>query len=368
MEIQRLTLDDFRNYRHEEIEFSPSTNVIYGDNAQGKTNLLEAVCMFAYGRSKRARSDVELIRFGEKFFRLMLEFSDSHRSYRASIMSAVNGKKTIKINNVAINRLSQLVSYLNVVMFSPQELDIVKGSPSVRRRFLDEAISQLYPKYMAELSDYHKALEQKNGLLKQLRIKNASSDAMLSVWNEQLAMSGAAVSIRRRNFLERIAGSAAAVQQEISGEILKIDYTPSIDCGIIEGEAANEYYNRLEASQHREIENGASLFGIQRDDISIKIGDREAKLYASQGQQRTAVLSLKLAQTDYIYEEKGEYPVLLLDDIMSELDINRRRFLAGRIKNKQVLITTTDAEDDSTGAKYFKISDGRLTDVSAFGK
>ena len=352
MEIQRLTLDDFRNYRHEEIEFSPSTNVIYGDNAQGKTNLLEAVCMFAYGRSKRARSDGELIRFGEKFFRLMLEFSDSHRSYRASIMSAVNGKKTIKINNVAINRLSQLVSYLNVVMFSPQELDIVKGSPSVRRRFLDEAISQLYPKYMAELSDYHKALEQKNGLLKQLRIKNASSDAMLSVWNEQLAMSGAAVSIRRRNFLKRIAGSAAAVQQEIRGEILKIDYTPSIDCGIIEGES----------------ENGASLFGIQRDDISIKIGDREAKLYASQGQQRTAVLSLKLAQTDYIYEEKGEYPVLLLDDIMSELDINRRRFLAGRIKNKQVLITTTDAEDDSTGAKYFKISDGRLTDVSAFGK
>lgn len=367
MNIQKLTLENFRNYRYEEIEFSPVTNVIYGDNAQGKTNLLEAVCMFAYGRSKRARSDSELIKFGEKQFRIKLEFSDLHREHKASIIAAANGKKIIKINNVAINRLSQLVSYLNVVMFSPQELDIVKGSPSVRRRFLDEAISQLYPKYMAELSDYHKVLEQKNGLLKQLRTKGASSDAMLSVWNEQLAEKGAEILIRRHSFLKRLAASAEMVQKEISGEILKINYTPNVECGIIKEEAKNEYYDKLEAMQKREIENGASMFGIHRDDISIKIGEKEAKLYASQGQQRTAVLSMKLAQTEYIYEEKGEYPVLLLDDIMSELDVSRRRFLSEKIKNKQVLITTTDAEGNSTDTKYFRISDGRLINVSSSG-
>jgi DNA replication and repair protein RecF len=364
MNIQTLTLADFRNYEREKITFCPGTNVIYGDNAQGKTNLLEAVCMFAYGRSKRARSDAELIRFGTKLFRISLTFSDSARSYEAVMQAAANGKKTIKINNVAITRLSQLVSYLNVVMFSPQELDIVKGSPSVRRRFLDEAISQMYPKYMSELSDYHKALEQKNGLLKQLRMKGVSHDEMLSVWNEQLSAAGAAIELRRRKFLERLAGTAQMVQTEISREKLKIDYTPSIDCGIIEKDAAAEYFNRLENVQQREIENGASLMGIQRDDMSIKIGNKEARLYASQGQQRTAVLSLKLAQTEYIYEEKGEYPVLLLDDIMSELDIGRRQFLSGKIKDKQVLITTTDAEgvENNTGAKYFKISQGRLVE------
>lgn len=362
MEIQTLTLANFRNYQHESISFCRGTNVIYGDNAQGKTNLLEAICMIAYGRSKRARSDSELIKFGENKFYISLGFSDSKRSYDAVMQMMSNGKKSIKINNVPITKLSQLVSYLNVVLFNPQELDIVRGAPSQRRRFLDEAISQLYPKYMAQLTEYYKTLEQKNGLLKQLKFKGVDCDEMLSVWNEQLSKLAAQISLKRRDYIEHLSMSAERVQSEISREILKIDYTPNVDCGIIEKEAQEIFFKKLEGSQKREIENGSALLGIQRDDMSIKIADKDARLFASQGQQRTAVLSLKFAQTEYIYEEKGEYPVLLLDDIMSELDYTRRQFLSGKIKDKQVIITTTDAEDieNNKEARYFKISGGRL--------
>ncbi len=354
MEAHTLKLVNFRNYENETISFCPGTNLIYGDNAQGKTNLLEAVCMFSYGRSKRAKSDSELVRFGEKSFSIELTFSDAVRDFTAVIKMLPDGKKNIRINNISITKLSQLMSYFNVVMFSPSELEIVKGSPSVRRRFLDEAISQLSPKYMSQLSEYHKTLEQKNGLLKQLRIKGGEYDSMLSVWNNQLAALGGEISKKRRLFTERIAKAAEEIQKEISGEFLDINYVPSI--------SEEDYFEKLEKNQKREIEAGASLVGIQRDDLKIKISDKDSRLYASQGQQRTAVLSLKLAQTEYIYEEKGEYPVILLDDIMSELDVNRRRYLAGRIKGRQVLITTTDPEgaEDNSGTKYFKISKGRV--------
>lgn len=379
MQVNTLRLTDFRNYAEEEISFSPGTNVIYGNNAQGKTNLLEAICLFSFGRSKRARSDSELIRFGRDFFRLTLTFSDSKREYVASMQAATNGKKSIKINNVPLRRLSQLLSYLNVVMFSPSDLDIVQGSPSVRRRFLDEAISQMYPKYMANLSEYHKALDQKNKLLKQLRLKGTRSDGMLTIWNEQLAESGTEIYLKRKEFIENLGTSAARVQSEISKEKLKIDYTPSINCGIIEdikerteleNTVKSALFRKLEDSQAREIDLGSSILGVQRDDFTIKIGENDARLYASQGQQRTAVLSLKLAQTEFIKEERGEYPVLLLDDIMSELDVERRHFLAGKISGKQVLITTTDAEDaeKNPGTSYFKIENGRLANVSSSGE
>lgn len=370
MQIHSLELIDFRNYEKEKIIFSPETNVIYGNNAQGKTNLLEAICLFAYGKSKRAGKDNELIRFGQKFFRLALTFSDNVREHNAIMQAAVNGKKSIKINNVPIHRLSQLLSYLNVVMFSPADLDIVQGSPAVRRRFLDEAISQIYPKYMAKLSEYYKVLEQKNGLLKQLKAKGSYHDEMLSIWNEQLAENGSEIFLKRLEFIKKTDFYSAAIQEEISKEKLKIDYTPSINCDIIEREVKKVFFEKLEEVQKREIEHGSALLGIQRDDFKIKIIDKDARLYASQGQQRTAVLSLKLAQTEFIKNERGEYPVLLLDDIMSELDFERRNFLSGKITGKQVLITATDAEKngDESGTKYFRIENGRLKNVSSSGE
>lgn len=341
MYISSLKLTNFRNYTSEKIEFSPHTNVIYGDNAQGKTNILEAVYIFSQGRSHRAKSDKELIKFGADFAKLSLDFHDAERDYTAAARFIKNGKKNIKINHVQITKLSMLMNYLNAVMFSPEDLELVKGSPSSRRRFMDSSVSQLYPRYLTSLIDYHKALAQKNSLLKELKYKGAKSDMMLSVWNEQLAAEGAKIMEYRRDFV-RLAGEfASLIQNEISGEKLEIVYSAGIKSDSLDKNSVLEY---LERHQRREIEMASALFGIQRDDLSVRVNGRDARVYGSQGQQRTAALSMKIAQADYIQSIKGEYPVLLLDDIMSELDIKRRAYLSQRIRDKQVLITSTDTD------------------------
>lgn len=341
MYISSLSLSNFRNYSSEKIEFSPYTNVIYGDNAHGKTNILEAVYIFSQGRSHRAKSDRELIKFNEDFAKLSLDFHDSGRDYKAVIRMVKNGKKNISVNHVQITKLSMLMNYLNVVMFSPEDLDLVKGSPSSRRRFIDSSVSQLYPGYLTSLIDYHKALGQKNSLLKTLKFKGIKSDVMLSVWNEQLAIEASKIMEYRREFVNLIDKFASKIQKEISGETLKISYSPGIRC---EETDKSSIFRYLERNQRREIDFAAAQIGIQRDDLNISINSKEARVYASQGQQRTAALSMKIAQADYIQSVKGEYPVLLLDDIMSELDINRRMYLSQKIRDKQVLITSTDTD------------------------
>lgn len=357
MYISSLSLANFRNYTDEKINFSPYTNVIYGDNAQGKTNILEAVYIFSQGRSHRAKSDKELIKFGEDFSRLSLDFHDNARDYTSTIQLTKNGRKNIKINHVQITKLSKLMNYLNVVMFSPEDLDLVKGSPSARRRFIDSSISQLYPGYLTSLIDYHKALVQKNSLLKVLRAKGSSHDVMLSVWNEQLAAESEKIIKYRTEFTRLINDFSSQIQNEISGEKLKISYI----CGMkSENADKNSIFEYLEQHQKREIDSASAQVGIQRDDLHISVNDCKARVYGSQGQQRTCALSMKIAQADYIHHIKEEYPVLLLDDIMSELDINRRMYLSQKIKDKQVLITSTDTDliKSTDTTRLFKIKDG----------
>ncbi len=359
MRVKKLTVTNFRNYEHEEVEFSENTNIILGKNAQGKTNLLEAIFLFSHGRSHRIKTDDEMIKFGEDYMRLLLEFSDKDRDYRAVFQLFKNGKKSIKINNVPIIKLSMLMSYLNVVMFSPEDLQLIKGAPQLRRRFLDEAISQLYPVYLKHLILYHKNLAQKNNLLRKLKICGKASDDMLDVWNEQLAEDGSFIMKYRSDFMENLNVYAAKIHNEICKENLKLLYTPSVECDIINKE---NFYGKLAVNSAREIENGSSLYGIQRDEIKFFISDREIKSFASQGQQRTAVLSLKLAQTELIYSTRGEYPVLLLDDIMSELDQSRRAYLSDKIANKQVLLTCTDLDSSASelSAAVFKVENGKV--------
>lgn len=361
MRVKSLSLKSFRNYETQSVEFCDDTNVIYGNNAQGKTNLLEAVYLFSHGRSHRAKTDSELIRFGDDFARLKIEFADKDREYRAVMQLLPNGRKTVKINNVPITKLSMLMRYLNVVMFSPEDLEIVKGAPQVRRRFLDEAISQLYPVYLKTLISYHKNLAQKNNLLKKLRIAGRTEDPMLSVWNEQIAEDGSTIMQHRQDFIENLTKFAGEIHHNISGENLKLVYTPSIECDIINKEA---FLSKLEGVMAREIENGSSLYGIQRDDLRLFIDEKEVRTYASQGQQRTVVLSLKMAQMENINAVRGEYPVLLLDDIMSELDISRRKFLTEKIKGKQVILTCTDIDtaEKTMGTRTFKVQSGRVVD------
>ena len=361
MYIESVQLKNFRNYDSLELDLAQGTNIFYGNNAQGKTNLLEAVYMFSNGRSHRAHTDSELVSFGKMRYLLRLSFCDSQRSYDALMCGSKEGKKQIKMNNVPITKLSMLMSYLNTVMFTPEDLSLVKGSPSFRRRFTDEAISQIYPKYLASLIGYHKALAQKNSLLKELKYKGESNNAMLSVWNEQLADFGAQIYKSRKNFLNNLEKNAEPIHSDISGETLSVRYCPGIKLSE-SGDLKSEFYNALEANQKREIDLGSAQTGIQRDDFKVMINDSEARIFGSQGQQRTCVLSLKIAETEFIKSERGEYPVLLLDDIMSELDIHRRGYLWERITDKQVLLTCTDTDviKDNSSIKLFNIKNGKI--------
>ncbi len=359
MYIKTLRAEDFRNYRYQELNLSPDINVFYGNNAQGKTNILEACYLFSHGRSHRAKFDTELIRFGENLFTLNAIFADSVREYNALMRINRQGKKLIKINNVPITKLSMLMSYLNVVMFTPEDLELIKGSPSVRRRFIDEAISQIYPNYLVNLINYNKTLVQKNALLKNLRLTGTKRDATLSVWNEQLAEYGSVIESYRQDFIEKLSVFSKEIHKEIAKEEFELSYSPSIVCG---EDIKKDFYEKLELAQEREIELGLSQYGTQRDDFKIMIDNREAKVYGSQGQQRTAVLTLKLSETEFIKSIKGEYPVLLLDDIMSELDISRRSYLSEKITGKQVLITCTDTDiiKSTNNTKIFKVSGGNV--------
>ena len=354
MHIKSLTIENFRNYSRQTVELGPHTNVFFGNNAQGKTNLLEAVYLFSHGRSHRARGDSELIKFGEDNCMLNLAFCDSSREYNAVMRLSKDNKKQIKINNVPIKKLSMLMSYLNVVMFSPEDLEMVKGAPSARRRFMDEALSQLYPNYLASLIGYNKVLMQKNSLLKSLRTSNSASDVTLSVWNEQLSSYGAKIYLYRKDFIEKINDFATQIHKDISNEDFSLSYHPGIK--ITEGDEGEKFYSVLEQNQ------GASLIGTHRDDFKIFINSNEARIFGSQGQQRTCVLSLKIAETEYINSVRDEYPVLLLDDIMSELDINRRKFLWERITDKQVLLTCTDTDilNGSENTHMFNIDGGKI--------
>ena len=363
MYIKKLKLTNFRNYKSAELEFSPLTNIIYGNNAQGKTNILEAVYLFSQGKSHRAKTDKELVRFGTDFAGLDIEFLDRDRSHTGKMQILKNGRKAVRINHVNISKLSQLMNYLNVVMFSPDDLSMVKGSPNTRRRFMDSAISQLYPSYLSALMEYNKVLDQKNSLLRSAKYSGQNVNDTLWIWNEQLSDLALKIMKSRYDFTDQIAAFAKNIGNDISSDALSIRYVPNIRVESLDKNSVVKYLNDR---ADREIDATSSQYGIQRDDLEILINGRDSKLFASQGQQRTAALSVKIAQSEYINEIKGEYPILLLDDIMSELDIKRRMYLSERIRDKQVLITSTDTDLNGrdTKTRQFRIEEGTVTDVS----
>lgn len=357
MYIEHLSLKNFRNYSGEEFSFIPQTNILYGENAQGKTNALEALYLFSIGKSFRTAQDRELIRFGEELARAELTFSDAKRRQKIEIILRRDRKKQIKINGVVIHKLSELVGKINVVLFCPEELGLVKDGPNVRRRFLDIALSQLRPNYYHLLGLYNKVLDQRNHLIKKIKYKNAASlSETMFVWNEKLAAYGVQLVEYRSEFIRTLEEYAKKVHQEISGEILGMEYRTRIG-------TKEEFLEKLNHNLEKELEQGYTLYGPHRDDIYLTIGGRDAKNFASQGQQRTIVLSLKLAQADLLFEETDEYPVLLLDDIMSELDSGRRAYLSQKIRDKQVVITCTDIERNlcSGNTKTVHIQNGAVS-------
>ncbi len=334
MHIKKIKLDNFRNYKNQTIELENGINLFVGDNAQGKTNILEGVFLCAIGKSFRAKKEKELINMDENCASVRIEFEKYDRS--GNIKIELNDKKSVFVNDIKQNKLSDVLGNINIVMFSPDDIEILKSGPAQRRKFLNILISQLRPKYVYCLNMYLKALEQRNNYLRQIKQENKPKE-MLEIWDEKVAEYGKYIYDYRNNFIEKIKTKINNIHNEITDgkEEIKIKYiTDCID--------KEKYLQELKKSWDTDIQKGYTSKGIHRDDFYVFLNQKQVNIYGSQGQNRTVILSLKLSELEIIYDEIGEYPVLLLDDFMSELDSKRRENLLKSISNTQILITCTD--------------------------
>jgi len=372
LHINRLRLVNFRNYKFLDAEFGKGFNVIYGNNAQGKTNILEAIYLCATGRSHRTSKDLELVRYAKEpaegyEIGLSMETRDSSCDIR--IKYDRNLKKRISVNEMPIKRFADLMGHLNAVIFSPENLAIVKDGPSERRRFIDILISQLRPSYFYDLQQYAKIVFQRNILLKEINTGKKKLD-ILDIWNEQLANTGSDIMVARIVFLKRLAEKVEARNNSLTNykDELKINYSPSFEIPSDGGQADSKiikeaFLKELERNFDNEVKRCVTLVGPHRDDYEILLNGSNAKIYGSQGQQRTAVLAIKLAEIDIMKEERGENPVLLLDDVLSELDSDRRNYLFSNINDIQAFITCTDKDDFniiSEKARFYRVVDGKI--------
>ncbi len=334
MHVVSLKLDHFRNYRTLAIEPGPGLNIFVGLNAQGKSNLLESLYLLATSKSSRASKDTELIQFGESQTRVMADVIRAKNSdIEIEMTLSQTEKKAARINGVKHTRLAEVIGQLNAVLFDSGDLEIIRGEPSIRRRFLDLEISQTSPRYVLALGAYRKTLEQRNRLLRDLRDGHAppSARASLPAWNESLAQHGARLMERRRLFLDRLAQLASETHAVLSAgrDALEMTYLPSFPLGdLTEADAIQAHFlEELAQVAGEEAARGTTVRGPQRDDIAFLVNGQDCRLFGSQGQQRTVALSLKLAERRLIEELVGEPPLLLLDDVLSDLDDARRSLL-----------------------------------------
>ena len=355
MWIKKLNLKNFRNYENQEINFCKNINIFYGENAQGKTNIIEAIYMLSIGKSFRASRDIETIMINKENSLIECFFEKEDRDGKVKI--EINKKKNILVNGVKIKKLSELLGNINIVIFTPDDIEILKGGPQNRRRFLDIMISQLKPNYIYNLNMYLKTLEQRNNYLRQIR-EEQKDEKMLEIWDEKLAEYAIKIYKYRKEYINNIDNKIKNIHKEITNnkEEIKIEY-------ISECQEKEKYINLLKQRRKLDIIKGYTTKGIHRDDFKIFINNKELSIYGSQGQHRTAILSLKISELQIIKDEIGEYPILLLDDFMSELDNNRRKNLLKYMKDAQVIITCTEKLDiDSLNYLEYKVENGKIFD------
>jgi len=349
MYIEQLQIKNYRNYIKADLNFTKQVNLIVGENAQGKTNLMEAIYVLALTRSYRTSRERELIRWGEDFARIKGIISKKERKFPLEIIITNQGKKA-KINHLEQERLSSYIGTFNIVMFAPEDLTLVKGSPQIRRRFIDVELGQIQPSYIYHLMQYQRIIKQRNHLLKQIQTRQTTDQTMLDILTEQLVEHAATILHRRFIFLEKLRTWAKEIHFKISRskETLHIAYQSTIDVSedaLLE-KISNEYLTKFHEIRQNEIERGLTLIGPHRDDLIFYINDKNVQQFGSQGQQRTTALSVKLAEIQLIYEEVGSYPVLLLDDVLSELDHHRQSHLLNTIQGKvQTFVSTTSVAD-----------------------
>ncbi len=346
MRAQWLQLNDFRNYARAELRAAAGITALTGDNAQGKTALLEALYLCCTGRSHRTPRDRELIRWGQPLARVAVVVEQSDGSHEVEIALPEAGRKQVKVNGTAIARSGELMGHVCGVLFSPEDLSLVKDGPAERRRFIDMELSQIRPAYYYALQRYQRALTQRGRLLRD-GFRDESLLKTLPSWDEQLASSGASIIEYRRAFSQKLAAHAGRVHAGLSGgqEVLDVRYACSINSDESGAELAQALYGALDRARSSDLARGATSVGPHRDDLALTLNGVDARAYGSQGQQRSCALSLKLAELKVMHEETGEHPILMLDDVLSELDPSRRRQLLEALGDVQTLITCTDPAD-----------------------
>ena len=359
MIVESVELKDYRNYEFLDMNFNEHVNIIYGDNAQGKTNILESIYMCSTSKSHRGSKDREIVRFGEDESHIKLNVLKHVMKYRIDMHLKKNKTKGIAVNGIPIKKAVELFGIINIVFFSPEDLNIIKNGPSERRRFMDMELSQLDKIYLSNLVNYNKVLNQRNKLLKDIAF-SPSEQLMqtLDIWDMQLVKYGSLIIKGRKSFIEKINTIISDIHSRLTGGIenIKVCYVPDVD--------VNDFEEEVRNSRQKDIKYKVTGKGPHKDDLIFLINDNDVRKYGSQGQQRTAALSLKLSEIELVKLVIKDTPVLLLDDVLSELDSNRQNFLINSIGDIQTIVTCTGLEEFINNRmninKIFKVTDGHV--------
>ncbi|UUX33069.1 DNA replication/repair protein RecF [Fundicoccus culcitae] len=370
MRLKRLELTNFRNYANLELSFDHSLTIFTGENAQGKTNILEAIFLLSLAKSHRTNHDQEMIRWSNTEAMIKGEVETKHYTFPLELQLNKKGK-IAKFNHLEQAKLSHFIGKLNVILFAPEDLQLIKGSPALRRRFLDVELGQSHPVYLNELLDYNRILKQRNTYLKQFGQQSNFDAIYFEVLTEQLIEKAVNIIKYRLNFVEQLVKLAQPVHHRLSNQSdqLQINYKSSssrLDYTQLDT-LTDQLMQLFKHSQKREKDLGNTLYGPHRDDLEFILNDKSAQLYGSQGQQRTIILSLKLAEIDLMYQLTSEYPILLLDDVLSELDDQRQHILMSYIESKvQTFLTTASISGlklaELKQAKIYHVKKGTISE------
>jgi DNA replication and repair protein RecF len=357
MIVKRLKIKNYRNFKEAEVELNPSLNVFVGDNGHGKTNLMESLYLASIGRTFRPNSENEIINFKENKSFIEINLQKNTRDIKIEIHLEKNKRKQVFINGIKLDKTSEMIGILSNVIFTPDDMKIIKGSPMERRKFVNIDISQIKPKYKYLLSRYKKICTERNIILKKYYEKKENKD-IINIWNDYLVNIGTEIIMYRNDFINKLKKYATDIYANISGnrENFEMNYlcnVANID-NMDKKNVKNQFYRKINSHFNYEVQNKTTMYGPHKDDIIIKINGKQCKYFGSQGQQRSAILAIKLAEIEIIKEEIGEYPILLLDDVLSELDNKRKGFLINYIQDIQTIITTTDDYEINKIAKNYK--------------
>ncbi len=369
MIAKKVSYCNFRNISKAEIEFSPGVNVLIGNNAEGKTNALEGIYLMASGKSFRTPKERDMVKFGENFFEASLIMEDKEREqelYFKAYSAESAKRRECKKNGVPLPKISELIGVFRAVLFCPEHLSIVKSGPAERRSFLDIAICQLKPVYLKSLQRFNKILTQRNALLKQIS-DGIGDESLLEIYSDQLARESALIYKIRLEYIEKLSEFVKIFFLELSkssgdnlNEIPELIYKNSLKIPekLSESEAYEQYFRLLKSNTPREIAAGITLYGSHKDDIEIFLDSKEARQFASQGQQRSLALAMKLGEGEISKEYSGEYPVFLFDDVLSELDPRRQKFLLSKLGERQVIMTACTTPPVESDARFICVEDG----------